>query len=94
MPQEIKDKINKRKENYNKIYNSNLPCPNCNNKLVPIIYGLIDSDIMEQFKRKEIYYGGCEEIITNHAYEWFCYKCNYSYTKDLKHNDHEKTKKD
>ena len=62
MPKQIKDEIKQRKETYDKVYNSNIKCLHCHNRLVPIIYGLIDSDTTEQIKRKEIYFGGCEEV--------------------------------
>lgn len=82
-----------QQEKQDKTYTSNKLCPHCHNRLVPIIYGMVEPDLEEKARRKEAFIGGDVEIITEYIYDWYCYKCDYSFTKDLKHNDHEDLRK-
>lgn len=56
-------------------------CPNCNSKLVEIIYGRPDSILMEKVRNKEVFLGGC--IVSGSTPKYHCYECNKNYTKDL-----------
>lgn len=57
-------------------------CPNCNNKLVEIVYGLPSVELMEKALKKEVSLGGC--IIIGDTPRYHCLKCNKKYYEDLK----------
>ena len=57
-------------------------CPNCNNKLVEIVYGLPTVELMEKALKKEVSLGGC--IIIGEMPRYHCLKCNKKYYEDLK----------
>ena len=57
-------------------------CPNCNNKLVEIVYGLPTVELMEKALKKEVSLGGC--IIIGDMPRYHCLKCNKKYYEDLK----------
>ena len=66
-----------------------IKCPNCENDLVKIIYGMPSSDIIEKVKKKEVYIGGCE--ITDYVPIYHCYNCNRNYFDNLKDYTEEET---
>ena len=57
-------------------------CPNCNHKMIKIVYGMPDSDIMEKAQKGELFLGGC--VIDDFQPEYHCNNCKRSYSKDLK----------
>lgn len=59
-----------------------IKCPNCNDNLVEIIYGMPQMEYINKAKKKEVYLGGCEIVIPHPIYH--CYKCNRNYYKNLK----------
>lgn len=57
-------------------------CPNCNSKLVNIIYGMPDTDALEKAKNGKLFLGGC--MIEDKNPKYHCNKCRRSYFADLK----------
>ena len=57
-------------------------CPNCNSKMIEIIYGMPDSTTMEKAKKGELFLGGC--MIEDENPKYHCNKCRRSYFDDLK----------
>ena len=65
--------------------NSDKPkCPICGKPLVDVIYGMPSNELFVKEKNKEVYLGGCEEIIGIKQPSYYCYHCKMGYTKDLK----------
>ena len=58
-----------------------LLCPNCNNKLIPIIYGMPDSDIGQKAMNGEVFLGGC--MISDKDPIYHCNNCRRSYYDNL-----------
>jgi len=56
-------------------------CPNCNNKMIKIVYGMPDTDTMEKAQKGELFLGGC--VIEEFQPEYHCNKCRRSYSKNL-----------
>lgn len=59
-----------------------LRCPNCNFKLIEIIYGMPDSSIFEKVEQGEVFLGGC--VIDDFQPKYHCNNCKRSYSGDLK----------
>ena len=57
-------------------------CPHCGHKLIEIVYGRPDSNLIEQAKRQEIVLGGC--LIDGEMPIYHCNQCDTNYYKDLK----------
>lgn len=56
-------------------------CPNCNNKLLDIVYGMPDYTIGEKAMKGEIFLGGC--MISDNDPIYHCNHCRRSYFKNL-----------
>lgn len=73
-------------------------CPNCQNKMVPIIYSNPDEFFLEEEQKQNLFYGGCkykEEFDDNEINEklnmvYHCFNCNLSYDKKLENHIIEK----
>lgn len=57
-------------------------CPDCDEELVEIVYGLPTIEDIKQADNKEIFLGGCEN--GSQKPEYHCYICNKSFYKNLK----------
>ena len=58
-------------------------CPICNEKIVPIIYGMPAPEIVEKAEKKEVYLGGCEVLIGLKQPIYHCYNCDKNFYEDL-----------
>lgn len=59
-----------------------MKCPICKSNMVSILYGMPSSEAIEKAERQELFIGGC--MITNDNPKYHCYKCQKSFSKDLK----------
>lgn len=59
-------------------------CPNCNEKLVKIIYGYPTAEAFEKSQKKQLYLGGCMIPIGIEQPIYHCYNCSRNYCKNLK----------
>ena len=64
------------------LYQENIKCcPNCNNELIKIVYGMPSNEMFQKAEKGEIYLGGCIILPNNAVY--YCSKCEKKYDKDL-----------
>ena len=56
-------------------------CPNCDNKMVEIVYGMPVGDTIDKAKKGEVFLGGC--IVEDFQPKYHCNTCRRSYSKDL-----------
>lgn len=59
-----------------------IKCPNCNEKLIRIVYGLPGNELMEKAKKGEVCLGGC--IVLENSPKYYCKKCKRKYFENLK----------
>ena len=57
-------------------------CPNCGNKLVEIVYGLVGYDVGEKAMNGELFLGGC--MVSDNDPIYHCNYCRRSYYENLK----------
>ena len=58
-------------------------CPNCEGKLIEIIYGMPTCEVGEKAKKGELFLGGCI-IEEDNPPKYHCNNCRRSYYEDLK----------
>lgn len=57
-------------------------CPSCNsNNVVPIVYGMPASELMEQAERGEVKLGGC--VVTGEDPGLYCQDCGREFYKEV-----------
>ena len=56
-------------------------CPNCNNKLIEVVYGLPTVELMEKAEKNEVSLGWC--IILGEMPRYHCLHCDKKYYEDL-----------
>lgn len=64
-----------------------MKCPNCNEEMVDILYGLPSPEAFEKKEKKQLYFGGCDVYIDVEQPCYHCYNCNRNYYKDLINSD-------
>ena len=57
-------------------------CPNCNNKMTKIVYGMPSNELFELYEKGIICLGGC--IITGNDPIYYCSNCKRKYFDNLK----------
>ena len=53
-------------------------CPECNSKLVRVIYGMPNEDLVREVDQGKVLLGGCD--ITGTDPTWGCPECGWRYT--------------
>ena len=48
-------------------------CPNCNQELIPIVYGNMSKEVIELINLAKIVYGGFEKPVD--FANWYCFNC-------------------